>query len=382
MSQGNDFANYSAAASSGSTGAEDVWFVAVASDDIKQMNVDQLDEAFRLGVITAETAVWTEGMEAWAPLGQVADLEGSSEDSGSHSSGSHSSGPDAGGRATTGAAHAGHHDNHPAAHDYRDARDERHREPELREAPATLPPVGHNSGGHGSAFSSTLQSTPHSFSPGPNSISPVTSSYAPTAGSGPVALNVDEDMPSIRHGRRFRPERWALGAAAIVAVGVVGYNNMFSSSVASAGTQAPVAAAAPVASRAYDSADGVEPGEKLTAKASATEQPPAAAAQADVASAKSSDTQLAAAKPSSAAADAEDDEAPASAKSKAGEKESLKGSFSKAFNKKGPAAKTAKVKPRKAAMRATTKARATKGAKKAGVAREKSAFDPLNDSLP
>src|SRR5688500_4146483 len=110
MSQGNDFANYSAAASSGSTGAEDVWFVAVASDDIKQMNVDQLDEAFRLGVITAETAVWTEGMEAWAPLGQVADLEGSSDESGSDASGHDSSGHDANGRASAGAAHAGHHD--------------------------------------------------------------------------------------------------------------------------------------------------------------------------------------------------------------------------------------------------------------------------------
>jgi hypothetical protein len=379
MSQGNDFANYSAAASSGSTGAEDVWFVAVASDDIKQMNVDQLDEAFRLGIITAETAVWTEGMEAWAPLGQVADLEGSSEESGSDISGHDTSGHDAGGHASAGAAHAGHHD-------YLDARDDRRREPELREAPATLPPVGHGSGSHnfgshGGAFSSTLQS----FSPGPNSISPVTSSYAPTAGSGPVALNVDEDMPSIRHGRRFRPERWALAAAALVAVGVVGYNNMFSSSVASAGTQAPVAAAAPVASRAYD--DGLEPGEKLTAKASATEQPQVAAAQADGASArpsegKLSDTKSAAAKPSVGDADAADDEAPASAKSKTAEKESLKGSFSKAFNKKAPAAKAAKVKPRKAAMRATTKSRATKGAKKAGVAREKSAFDPLNDSLP
>jgi hypothetical protein len=383
MSQGNDFANYSAAASSGSTGAEDVWFVAVASDDIKQMNVDQLDEAFRLGVITAETAVWTEGMEAWAPLGQVADLEGSSEESDSDPSGR--------------AAHASHHDNHSSAHDYADARDDRRREPELREAPATLPPVGynsgshdsgsHDSGSHGGAFSSTLQSTPHRFSPGPNSISPVTSSYAPTASSGPVALNVDEDMPSIRHGRRFRPERWALGAAALVAIGVVGYNNMVSSSVASAGTQAPAAAAAPVASRAYDSADGVEHGEKLTAKASATEQPQAAAAQVEGASAKSSegtlsDTKSAASKSSAAEADAADDEAPTSPKSKAGEKDSLKGSFSKAFNKKAPAAKAAKVKPRKAAMRATTKARATKGAKKAGVAREKSAFDPLNDSLP
>src|SRR5688572_30417419 len=178
MSQGNDFANYSAAASSGSTGAEDVWFVAVASDDIKQMNVDQLDEAFRLGVITAETAVWTEGMEAWAPLGQVADLEGSPEESGSDASGHDASGHDASGhdasgRASAGAAHAGHHN-------YLDARDDRRREPELRDAPATLPPVGHgsgshNPGSHGGAFSSTLRS----FSPGPNSISPVTSSYAP-----------------------------------------------------------------------------------------------------------------------------------------------------------------------------------------------------------
>src|SRR6187399_2689078 len=84
MSQGNDFANYSAAAASGSTGSEEVWFVAVASDDIKQMNVDQLDEAFRLGIITSATAVWTEGMDAWAPLGQVADLDSDgSGDSGS-----------------------------------------------------------------------------------------------------------------------------------------------------------------------------------------------------------------------------------------------------------------------------------------------------------
>ena len=75
MSQGNDFANYTAA-SDGNGASEEVWFVAVAADDIKQMTVDQLDEAFRLGVITGATAVWTEGMEAWAPLGQVVDLDG------------------------------------------------------------------------------------------------------------------------------------------------------------------------------------------------------------------------------------------------------------------------------------------------------------------
>jgi len=211
------------------------------------------------------------------------------------------------------------------------------------------------------------------------SISPVTSSYAPSASSsGPVALNVDEDMPAIRHGRRFRPERWALAAAAIVAVGVVGYNNMFSSSVASAGTQPPATtAAAPVTSRGYDSADGVEPGEKLTAKASATDSEAPAPS-------KAADEPIHAAPASKAAvsADEEADEPPASNK-KASDKESLKGSFSKAFNKKVPAAKATKVKPRsKAAARATTKARATKSSKKAGVTRSQSAFDPLNDSLP
>ena len=76
MSQGNDFANYPLSSNAAGGASEEVWFVAVSSDDIKQMNVDQLDEAFRLGIITTETAVWTEGMDAWAPLGKVADLEG------------------------------------------------------------------------------------------------------------------------------------------------------------------------------------------------------------------------------------------------------------------------------------------------------------------
>src|SRR6187401_3295754 len=76
MSQGNDFANYASSVEDRGSASEDVWFVAVASDDIKQMTIDQLDEAFRLGVITGETPVWTEGMEAWSPLSQVADLDG------------------------------------------------------------------------------------------------------------------------------------------------------------------------------------------------------------------------------------------------------------------------------------------------------------------
>src|SRR6185503_4600901 len=46
MSQGNDFANYASSVEERSAASEDVWFVAVSSDDIKQMSVDQLDEAF------------------------------------------------------------------------------------------------------------------------------------------------------------------------------------------------------------------------------------------------------------------------------------------------------------------------------------------------
>lgn len=340
MSQGNDFANYSAASASGSTGAEDVWFVAVASDDIKQMNVDQLDEAFRLGVITAETAVWTEGMEAWAPLGQVADLDGSSDDGGS--------------------AEAGHGS---AAGSTVPA----------REASATVPALG------SANLASTMQSGQHSFAPGPSSISPVTASYAPPANhGGPVAPSLDDDVPALPQGRGFKPARWALGAAALVAVGVIAYNNMFSSSVASAGTQATAAtaaAAAPVASRAYDSADGVEPGEKLTAQASATVGDTPAPAKVPEKAADEPSSPAASAPAKASAAD--DEDAPSSAKGKA-DKESLKGNVSRAFNGKKASSKS-KVKPRKSR---STKSRSTKSAKKPGVTRSQSAFDPLNDSLP
>jgi hypothetical protein len=243
-------------------------------------------------------------------------------------------------------------------------------------------------------FSSTL---PHGFSmapqghsTGPSSISPVTSSYAPSANLGlstsPIALNVDEDMPAIRHGRRFRPERWALGAAAVVALAVVGYNNLFSSS-ASAGTQS--APAAVLAARPYD--DGASPGEPLNAKAAATEAAPAAPKVAENPSTtemKAADVAAPAAKPAAPAikpvepSPDDDAEAPASARAKGSEKESLKGNFSKAFNKKEKASsRAAKAKPRKASARASTKPRATK-AKKSGVVRSQSAFDPLNDSLP
>jgi hypothetical protein len=349
MSQGNDF-NYSAATDSGTAGSEEVWFVAVASDDIKQMNVDQLDEAFRLGIITEETAVWTEGMAAWQPLGQVL---GSDSDEGES------------------------------------AREE--------PAPALQSSTGYANAayGNGGFGAVTLQSVQHSYAPGPHSVAPVsvapvTSSLAPTThtghgyglsggssagfGNGPAPLHVDDDMPAVRQGRRFRPERWALAAAAVVAAGVAVYNN-FSSSVASAGTEpAPTSLAA----RPYDGADpaekaGVQKGEALEEK---QDEAPAGDENSPVVAATKG---VAAATAAAAAASIASDDAPSSTK-KASDKDSLKGSFSKAFNGKKPAAaKASRAKPRKAASRAP-KARAK--AKKPGVARSQSAFDPLNDSLP
>ncbi|HVW27711.1 MAG TPA: GYF domain-containing protein [Polyangiaceae bacterium] len=54
---------------------EEIWHVAVSWDDIKTMTVDQLDDAFRLDVIAADTPVWKEGMDGWQPLSVVAGME-------------------------------------------------------------------------------------------------------------------------------------------------------------------------------------------------------------------------------------------------------------------------------------------------------------------
>jgi hypothetical protein len=317
-----------------------VWFVAVASDDIKQMSIEQLDEAFRLGIISAETAVWTEGMEAWAPLGEVADL---SDDDDSSESGEHDARSEIGsGVVSTPAAFNG-----SSAHSQ----------------DATLP-------GAGMSHSS--------FAAGPSSVAPVTASFAPSSpfvqSTVPVALNVDEDMPPVRVGRRFKPERWLLAAAAVVGVGVTAYNN----SDLFASTPAPVAAAAaaPVAdskpaSRGYDVgndvSEGVEKGAALPS-ASAKEEP---SADAPVAGAS-------AAKEAKGTAEAEEEPAAVAAP----DKQSLKGSFTKAFNKKAPVAKASK--PTRAAKAPKARKTAAKPAakKKSSAPKAASAFDPLNDSLP
>ncbi|HWO14235.1 MAG TPA: DUF4339 domain-containing protein, partial [Polyangiaceae bacterium] len=262
MSQGNDFANYSAASNAGTGGSDEVWFVAVASDDIKQMTIDQLDEAFRLGIITGETPVWTEGMEAWAPLAKVADLDG---DSGSEARDANHAPGNTGtyGTASNGgsygaAANGGGYGAAPNTGSYGAA------------ANGGGYGAASNMGGYGAASNAgaygaagagfgavTLQSVQHSFAPGPSSVAPVTASYAPGPHAGqsplPVAINGDEEVAPVPRGRGFRPARWLLAGAAAIAIGVVAYNNL-SSSVASAGTEA--AAPAALAARPYDSAEG------------------------------------------------------------------------------------------------------------------------------
>lgn len=60
---------------------DEIWHVAISWDDIKMMTLDQLDDAFRLDVIAADTPVWKEGMAGWQPLSVVAGMEDEEEPS-------------------------------------------------------------------------------------------------------------------------------------------------------------------------------------------------------------------------------------------------------------------------------------------------------------
>lgn len=53
----------------------EIWHVLIASDDMKRMNVDQLDDAFRLSLIDASTMVWKAGMQTWRRLGSIAGID-------------------------------------------------------------------------------------------------------------------------------------------------------------------------------------------------------------------------------------------------------------------------------------------------------------------
>jgi hypothetical protein len=47
----------------------------LARDDLKRMNVDQLDDAFRLDIVDASTLVWKQGMDTWRRLGSIAGID-------------------------------------------------------------------------------------------------------------------------------------------------------------------------------------------------------------------------------------------------------------------------------------------------------------------
>src|SRR5690606_38262516 len=59
----------------------EIWHVLLSSDDMKRMNVDQLDDAFRLSLIDGSTLVWKDGMERWRRLRSLADLDDELEES-------------------------------------------------------------------------------------------------------------------------------------------------------------------------------------------------------------------------------------------------------------------------------------------------------------
>jgi hypothetical protein len=368
MSQGNDFANYDSAAADSGSASEDVWFVAVSSDDIKQMSVDQLDEAFRLGLISAQTAVWTEGMEAWAPLGEVADLdadEGSSEASEPEFGASPFSAP-----AAAVDSSASQHLHQQQGHEQQLHQQQGHEQSwhnpfDAPAAPASFAAVSHHS--------------QHSHSPsmGPSSFAPVTASYAPAApglaqSTGPVALNVDEDMPPVNRGRSWRPERWLLAAAGVAATLVVAFNNsdLFSSGSSAAGEKQ--ASAASLTPRPYEAP--AEKGSTVLAAAKLDDGKDAPigslvpAAQADD---DGADKEPAAAPPTSVA----------SSKTAASSKD-VSGDMSKAFSGKKASTKPAKASKTSRATKARKPPSRAAKSKKSGVARSSSAFDPLNGSLP
>jgi hypothetical protein len=60
----------------------EIWHVLIDADDMKRMNVEQLDDAFRLSLVDASTLVWKAGMKTWQRLGAVAGID--SDDGKSH----------------------------------------------------------------------------------------------------------------------------------------------------------------------------------------------------------------------------------------------------------------------------------------------------------
>lgn len=336
MSQGNDFANYGSAAADQPAGEDGLWYVAIASDDIKTMTLDQLDDAFRLGVISAETSVWTEGMEAWAPLREVAGLEDG--DAASDSLENEET-----------VARGQHAPAHFAA-------------PQASHAPPA-----------NNSFQSPFGAVVESSNQGAGSLSPFGLSTAP------VALNVDEDMPPMRSSRGLRPQHWAIGGVAVLGLGIALYTGLFSSSDASG---QPVSAAAAVTPQVTGlalnakQADPVADEDEDPATKPTEAKTEVAAADEEAESEKAEEPKAEVAKKLAAGAAVA---APAAAALKGNVADALRSSKKTASTRQ---ASILKRKPAKKA-RATSKAKRASASKSiGGPSKGGSAFDPLNDSLP
>ena len=58
----------------GSQESEDVWYVATAPGEVKQLTLEKLDDYYRYDIIDERTLIWKEGMAQWLPLGTVAGI--------------------------------------------------------------------------------------------------------------------------------------------------------------------------------------------------------------------------------------------------------------------------------------------------------------------
>jgi uncharacterized protein DUF4339 len=372
MSQGNDFANYGSADAEKTAGEDGLWYVAIASDDIKTMSLDQLDDAFRLGVITGETSVWTEGMEAWAPLREVAGLDdsadaqpgdGSLENEETVARGQSFPGHGASNHMASnhghGASNHGHGASNHAASNHA-----------AMASSSYAPPAN-------TSFQSPFGAVVESSNQGASSLSPFGLSTAP------VALNVDEDMPPMRAARSWHPERWGIGAVALCALGFALYSGVFSSSAASEQPVLGAAVAPQVAGLALNAAKHADPVADEADQDPATKTTASAAKEAAEAANEPDEAKAEPVKPEAAVSGKKLAAASAVA---APTGAALKGSVADALRKKPATTRQASLLKRKPAKKARATGskvkRASASKSMGGTTKGGSAFDPLNESLP
>jgi hypothetical protein len=53
---------------------DETWYALMPSGEVKQLTLEQLDDFYRVDVITERTPIWKEGMNQWLPLGTVAGI--------------------------------------------------------------------------------------------------------------------------------------------------------------------------------------------------------------------------------------------------------------------------------------------------------------------